>query len=139
MADSCRNDVCSLLNYNNTASVIVTYNPDNTFEINLKRISELFSHVVVVDNNSITSVLSYLENVCGVYDNVSLICLSDNLGIAKGLNIGLKKALEFSPLWIITFDQDSFPCDSFLYYYNEVLSHIDLCSLGLLSSYWLHG
>ena len=56
--------------------------------------------MIVVDNTP--------EPNLNIHDsNITYIPLYDNLGIAKALNVGFKKAQEMNVQWVLTMDQDS--------------------------------
>lgn len=120
------------LSKENTVAVIVTFNPEPTFKEVVAVYVRLFKQVVIVDNAStrneplLKEIESRFEQVC--------LCRSDkNRGIAWGLNEGIRKALSWSPEWIITFDQDSVPALNLLEVYNEVLSRYhDKEPIGLM-------
>lgn len=90
-------------------SVIVTYNPD-LYKLK-KLIAILNSHsinIVCVDNNSINQKDIFLENV-------EIIKLSSNKGIAFAQNIGILHAIEKKAEQILFFDQDSSIYDDFIF------------------------
>ena len=103
----------------NTATVIVTYNPDKDFAANLLQAHAITDLVVVVDNGS--------QNLSFVRESVraagtELIALDENRGIAAALNIGIRRALDAGKEWILTLDDDSFPQSNILETYARVLS-----------------
>ncbi len=88
--------------------IIVTYNPDvRRFEKVVYSLDNQINKLVVVDNGSINikEVLLALKN-----DNhsfkIKFIGLKQNVGLAKGLNIGIKE-LNGGCSWILTLDQDT--------------------------------
>ena len=88
--------------------VIVTYNPDvRRFEKVVYSLDNQINKLVVIDNGSINikEVLLALKN-----DNhsfkIKFIRLKQNVGLAKGLNIGIKE-LNSGCSWILTLDQDT--------------------------------
>ena len=102
----------------NTATVIVTYNPDKDFAANLLQAHAITDLVVVVDNGS--------QNLSFVRESVraagtELIALDENRGIAAALNIGIRRALDAGKEWILTLDDDSFPQSNILEPYARVL------------------
>jgi rhamnosyltransferase len=83
-------------------SIIVCFNPD--VDQLIKLCSDLTcqkSKVVIVDN-SFNSSLTGIVN-----DNIELIQLGDNLGIAKAQNIGIQFAIKQNADIFVFFDQDS--------------------------------
>lgn len=105
----------------NSCFVIVTYNPDFNFTINLLRHLEIVDKIIIIDNNSNTDIETFIPNE--FLSNIIIIHSNINYGIAWGLNKGLKQALELSYEWVVTFDQDSFPNINILLYYTEVLKN----------------
>ena len=93
-----RADVCA---------VIVTYNPDSSFEQNVRALLPQVGKLIIVDNQSSTaahSLVARIASACGV----EIIWNDRNSGIAAGLNAGIERALACSQYsWIATFDQDS--------------------------------
>ena len=83
-------------------SIIVCFNP-NVYRL-FKLCSDLInqkSKIVLVDN-SINSCLNDLVN-----ENIELIQLGDNLGIAKAQNIGIQHVFKQNADIFVFFDQDS--------------------------------
>lgn len=85
---------------------IITYNPDiSRLRENVETIYSQVDSLIVVDNgssncNDIQNLLESKPNVCYVFN-------SDNLGVAKALNIMAEKAIEMNADWLLTLDQDS--------------------------------
>lgn len=95
------------------SAVIVLYSPD-IFHLQ-KFINELLEQVdkiILVDNTPIM-VRSYDKSRFSS-ENIIYLDLSDNYGIAKAQNIGIKKALELNSEYIVIFDQDSSVSEDFI-------------------------
>lgn len=104
---------------NNIYAGIVTYNPD--IELLKKNINAIYKQVpiiVIVDNGStnIKVIKQYVEEL----NNVKLLCLKSNMGIAIALNLLMKYGDENQFDWMLSLDQDSV-CS-----YNYCLSALDL-------------
>ena len=56
---------------------------------------------------------------------VTYLPLYKNLGIAKALNVGFKKAQEFSADWVLTMDQDSILPTNILSEFQKYIPHLD--------------
>ncbi|WP_303275457.1 glycosyltransferase family 2 protein [Acinetobacter soli] len=86
--------------------IIVTYNPNL---INLsKLINNVFStktSIIVVDNGS---------NKDFFFENIELIKLNKNYGIAYAQNVGIIRAIDLKAEYIFFFDQDSFVDNNFI-------------------------
>ena len=89
------------------SAVVVTYNPD------LKILSSLiidnisqFNKVVVVDNSSRN--IELIKSIFSDFNNIDIISLDENVGIAAAQNIGIKSLVNLPEDEIIVFfDQDS--------------------------------
>lgn len=89
----------------NPTVLIIWFNPQNninTIKKSMTIYSSIFKTVYVVDNSTGDN-----SEICKDITNLEYIPLHENLGIAKALNIGCKKANEDGFDWILTMDQDS--------------------------------
>lgn len=108
----------------NIACVIVTYNISEDFFKVVNSVYKQVKKVIIVDNSSNDSSKKILKSVKEKYD-LDIIYNSENLGIAKALNIGVKAAVEFGADWVLTLDHDSILEDKMIYnmmelYENEI-------------------
>ena len=87
-------------------AVVVTYHPDAAVLDNLAVIRPQVQGLVVVDNGSSEEKLNRLR-LAALEMEFTLIENGDNLGIAAGLNIGVKWAQSEDYTWVAMFDQDS--------------------------------
>ena len=87
-------------------AVIVTYNPEPSFEQNVRALLPQVSKVIIVDNQSSPAAHSLVSQAAAACD-VEVIWNQQNLGIAGALNVGIRRALARPYSWIATFDQDS--------------------------------
>lgn len=84
---------------------IVTYNPDlEKLRQNLNAIAPQ-APVVICDNGSRS--LNELNSLLAEYDNVQLIALQENKGIAFALNTLANAGLDQGYEWMLSLDQDS--------------------------------
>jgi rhamnosyltransferase len=92
----------------NIVAVIVTYHPDEDFHIRVKEILRQVDTVIIVDNNSTPECQSRLKNISNYY-NMHLLVNTENLGVAKALNLGMDYAIGNvkNAAWCLTFDQDT--------------------------------
>ena len=89
----------------NLCGVVVWYNPGIQEVNNIKSYINHIDKLFVVDNS-----IDNNEQLLSILDanfNIEYISNSDNLGIAKALNIGCKNAIKQGYDWILTMDQDS--------------------------------
>jgi rhamnosyltransferase len=94
-------------------AVVVTYRPDAAVLDNLAAIRPQVQGLVVVDNGSSEEKLNRLR-LAAPDMGFTLIENGDNLGIATGLNIGVKWAQSEGYTWVALFDQDSTAPPSFI-------------------------
>jgi rhamnosyltransferase len=88
-------------------AVMVVYNPDSTLEQNINALLNEVAKLVVVDNCSEPSVRSRIAALAAAC-NFEVIWNKENIGLAAGLNTGIRSALANEQYqWIATFDQDS--------------------------------
>ncbi|MGE5699644.1 MAG: glycosyltransferase [Deltaproteobacteria bacterium] len=88
--------------------IIVTYNIDDTIFKVVDGIAKQVGLVVLVDNGSSVDTRNRLKTIAVAYGpKIRLELLKDNVGIAAGLNFGVKIALEKGFEWVLTLDHDS--------------------------------
>jgi rhamnosyltransferase len=88
-------------------AVVVTHNPKPDFEQNVRAIAPQVKQVIIVDNQSSTTVKEEIARIASAH-HCETIWNQQNLGIATALNRGVTLALtDSSCQWILTLDQDS--------------------------------
>lgn len=117
--------------YNNLLIVIVTYNPDDSFLLLVAEALKMATKVVIVDNGS--SNIELIEKKLPQEKSLLLYKSQRNRGIGWGLNQGIRLGRFEGVKWILTFDQDSFPCENYLDYYNYVINRENK-RIGLISA-----
>jgi rhamnosyltransferase len=86
---------------------MVVYNPDTHLEENIRALLNEVARLMVVDNCSEPSVRSRIATLAATC-NFEVIWNKENIGLAAGLNTGIRWALANEQYqWIATFDQDS--------------------------------
>lgn len=97
-----------MMRLNKIAIITVTYNP-NIYELenNLKTYLKQSPLIVIVDNSTYTKDQRQIMSLMNIYDNIHVLTLNDNVGIAKAQNIGLKYVLDKGYIYFIEMDQDS--------------------------------
>ncbi|MFI5420835.1 MAG: glycosyltransferase family 2 protein [Nitrososphaerales archaeon] len=107
---------------NSICAVIVTFQPSQDVLENFIKIRAQVEDLVVVDNGSSEYALDWLV-VASHKMNFTLIRNGDNLGIATGMNIGIRWAESNGHDYAILFDQDSSVTegfmDSMVQFYND--------------------
>lgn len=94
-----------IMKANKISTIIVTYNPDiNRFKKVVYALNNQIDKLILVDNGSTNSnkILNVLENK---NFKTKYVLLKQNLGLAKGLNMGIR-LLEKSD-FVLTLDQDT--------------------------------
>jgi rhamnosyltransferase len=94
------------------SAVIVTYHPDaKIVEACLERLINeqggRLGRVFIVENDSGAEVAREVTRVAAKFQNVLVIENPRNVGLAAGLNIGVKQALAEGSDWVMILDDDS--------------------------------
>jgi rhamnosyltransferase len=88
-------------------AVMVVYNPDSTLEQNVRALLKEVARLIVVDNCSEPPTRSRIAALAATC-NFEVIWNRENIGLAAGLNTGIRCAQANEQYqWIATFDQDS--------------------------------
>ncbi|MGU8607405.1 glycosyltransferase [Clostridium perfringens] len=90
---------------NDVCAIIVTYNAENSIKETIYSIYKQVKEVIIIDNNSLDNTNSIIE-LCNL-QNIKLIKLNKNMGIARALNIGIKYSMTKEYKYVITLDHDS--------------------------------
>ena len=93
----------------NTAAVIVTYQPEPGFAEHLEQLLTQFDGVFLVDNSGVGSTPMEFEHA-----RLRRLDNRTNLGLGVALNQGCKMALDAGYEWVVTLDQDSVLDSEFL-------------------------
>ncbi|MFA6687247.1 MAG: glycosyltransferase family 2 protein [Desulfuromonas sp.] len=106
---------------NNSCAVIVTYNPDiPTLKACINATATQVDKIYVVDNASSIS----FEDCLAGYAAVETICLAENMGIAAGFNVGIRRAREAGYRYLLFLDQDSIPPPNLVEKYLDTFEHL---------------
>ena len=104
--------------------IIVTYNTDENIINVIDSLEKQVSQIILVDNGSNDKTKNIFNKFLKT-ENIDIIYNYDNYGIAKALNIGIKRALEYKSDWILTLDHDSIldkdMISKMLNFYNNLL------------------
>jgi len=87
-------------------AVVVTYHPDPQLPARLAGVLRQVGAVVIVDNGSGDAELKMLREL-SADPKITLTLNSANLGIARALNIGMKRAAALNYAWVLLLDQDT--------------------------------
>lgn len=115
----------------NIGSVVVTFNPEmNKLDELIKKLSKWLPYVQIVDNGS-----DNIEEINSIISqNVYLIKLQQNRGIAYALNIGISELNGKGMEWAVTFDQDSLPTDDYFLNFDDFKKP---SNTGLVGGYYI--
>jgi rhamnosyltransferase len=90
-------------------AIIVTYFPDSQIIIEtLQSIYKQVSQVLIIDNTPNGSNVLQNLKLLREKNNIKVITLNQNTGIAHAQNVGIKKALENNTNFVMLSDQDTF-------------------------------
>lgn len=95
-ADSTKSGVCG---------VTILYNPQHEVINNINSYVEQVDYLLLLDNSDTPSyfINDYFQNI----KKVNYVFNKGNYGVAKALNLGAKKAIEYGYQYLLTMDQDS--------------------------------
>jgi rhamnosyltransferase len=106
-------------------AIIVTYFPDEQILTKtIKSIVKQVSRLLIIDNTTNGSNIFKNHKLLDRKNNVKLIAINENVGIAKAQNIGIKRALESKAEFILLSDQDTFYPDNYITKMLEAYSKI---------------
>lgn len=89
-------------------AVVVTYFPDEkVLASQIIQLRKQVSHAVLVDNTPVRR-QDQVEDKTGF---VTTVRLSENMGLARGINVGILNAREIGATHVLLMDQDSIPQD----------------------------
>ncbi len=92
----------------NIGAVIVTHQPGQGLESVLQSIIGRVGKIVVVDNHSRPEIRAWLESLT-TETGCTLLLNEQNLGVAAGLNQGIRFIADHGYAWVLMLDQDSKP------------------------------
>lgn len=94
-------------------AIIVTHNPDDRLFRNINIILPQVDKIIIVDNASESNDIAELDRII---NNPKVVYISndENMGLAAGLNQGIRCARDLRYKWAILFDQDSIATKDYL-------------------------
>lgn len=106
-------------------AIAIAYFPDiQTITKTIESICGQVSKVLIIDNTPNGSSVFKNHRLLYGRNNVELITLNENVGIAKAQNIGIKRALENRADFVLVSDQDTFYPDNYIVKMLEAYSKI---------------
>lgn len=104
---------------------IVTYNPDiERLKLNVDAIYNQVERLIIVDNGSYNK--NEIKQFCENWDNIVILLLDDNYGIALAQNKICNYAKDNGYEWVIILDQDSICPDNIVEEYTKYSGHKDV-------------
>ena len=100
------------------AACVVLYNPDEGVVDNIKTYASGVDEVFAVDNSDEPNA-PLLDRITALGENVTIIPMHGNQGIAAALNRGLQEASRRGYGYILTMDEDSYFTDDTLQRYKD--------------------
>ena len=108
--------------------IIVTYNKVPNFEIIYKAIEKnSISMIIIVDNSYKNEIATFIESsILEHFQSFFLVIRNiRNFGIAKGINIGLKKAIEMNYDYAFLLDDDAIVQENFFEYEFKMIKFLE--------------
>lgn len=96
---------------NSVVAIIITYNVGNDFKKRVRKLKGKVDEIVVVDNGSKEETINMLNEL---KNDLTVIYLKSNKGIAFALNEGIKYSIKKGYKWILTLDHDSIVTDNMI-------------------------
>ena len=99
-------------------AVVVSYCPErSSFLALLRRLAPQVDELLIIDNSpgENDDVRTFLQAADINADQVALIRLQENLGLAAALNIGIREAMNRSADFVLLSDQDSLPAEDMVF------------------------
>lgn len=90
-------------------AIVVTYRCGRGVLPTLEALLPQVDRVIVIDNGGDAETRKTVEGTASRSATIETIFNPENLGIAGGLNVGVRRALELGTGWILTMDHDSVP------------------------------
>lgn len=111
------------------AGVVVLYNPEKSDLSNIDTYIDFLDKLYIIDNSIVEH--EYVE-VLKRKKKCEYISKFKNLGIAKALNIGAKKAMKEGFKWLLTLDQDTSLNYKVFSTINEYIEKEDCSKIGII-------
>lgn len=109
-------------------SIVVLYEPKSKEYSHVCDYYAEVDVVYIIDNsktNNCGVIESVIEEKYGNYDKMQYFHFSENIGLCKALNYGIKKAKEFGCSWALLMDSDSTFITNIVNIYKQKLNNIE--------------
>lgn len=98
----------SILEIPRVSAIVVTYNPViKELKENIESYSNQVDLVILVDNSTDLTVSNKVAELGDKFENIKVIGIGHNAGIAKAQNIGVQYAIDCGYEYFLEMDQDS--------------------------------
>jgi rhamnosyltransferase len=110
----------------NVCAVIVLYNPDKDRLIKVvESTNSMVDNIVIVNNGCSSDTEDYLQHILSDNPKVNCIPLKENMGLAFGINQGIKWAINNGNSHVLILDHDTVPQNNMVEILLETLEHLD--------------
>jgi len=100
--------VCDLkIGVDDVCAIMTTFDPEPSIFDRVSEISDQVGHLILVNDSGSGKVKNSLNDWLPSSEQITLIHNSENVGIARSLNTGIKQAKELGYSWLLTLDDDS--------------------------------
>jgi rhamnosyltransferase len=107
----------------NSIAIAVTFNPDHQVLGNLRRLTEQFNHVIIVDNTPQSALTFLLTEAALNSSRVTILSNQNRDGISGALNKGIRELYRKQKNgWVFWFDQDTEIHPDFMIRVNAILA-----------------
>ena len=89
---------------NSVAAIIITYNVENDFRLRINKLKGKVDEIIVVDNGSTNETINMLK---ALEDEITVIYLNENKGIASALNKGIDYSIKKGYQWVLKLAHNS--------------------------------
>lgn len=115
---------------NHIVAIVVTYNPDLLLlKKQLHALHDQGVNLLIVDNGSVDNIQAWVDRSFDI-KCINVVCLGENLGIAKAHNVGIDWAKLAGAKYVLLMDQDSIPKCGMV---SILLNHAkQKCNLGAI-------
>ena len=103
-----------LANGQEVCAITVTYHPDEEFPTRCERVLREAGALVIVDNGSGDDELKMLRDLAA-NPSTTLLLNVENLGVARALNMGIRRASALGFKWALLLDQDTWIDDGMVH------------------------
>ena len=110
----------------NVCAVIVLYNPDKDRLVKvIESTSSMVDNIVIVNNGCSADTNDYLQQILRSNTKINCIPLTENMGLAFGINKGIEWAINNSNSHVLILDHDTVPQNNMVEILLETLERLE--------------